>query len=817
MKKIINNINIQKLLIAFLLLQPIVDLITSLTYRYMGSFATLGVIVKGLFVVFLIFFVLFKYKFKERKTSTIFIMLFSIYEIIYLLMNIYVKSNIVFISELKSSIKTFFAPVVIILLYDILKNEKFNIKSRVFSYILIEYVILIFIANLTGTSFNTYYGDKIGSIGWFYAGNDIGSILISLFPILYFYFIKNFNFIYLLLILLSIYVILGIGTKVSAFGLGIIILVLLIASIINFIFKKNKLKLKKNLVTLFIIILFTLILLPSCPIIKNMHLHYNNANENVEVKPNDSVDNSEVIDELIFSGRTEFKEEALKRYNSLDFFQKLFGMGYVDENNQEYKLVERDHYDIFFNHGIIGSILQLFVLVFIFGYMIILIFKKPINNLFRMNLENYVIAIVLMIGISFYSGHILLNPSVGIYFSTILISLFFRVYNIYKNPFKKEKNNKITIMALHLKPGGIEKFISATSNFLSKKYDVEIVSVYKYNKNEMVDINNKVKIKYLSDEKIKPNKEDIALCLKNKKIFSLIKEILIAIKIIYLKNIKMIKYIKNCDSSIIISTRIEHNSILSEYGSPSSLKVVTEHNYYSKKYSEKVLNSCSDVDYFVVSTNDQADYYKKLFTGIKTKIIKIPFGLENVPKNTSKLNNYNLIAIGRLSKEKGFDDLIDLFSKLIEKNNKFKLKIIGYGDEEENLKKMIKSLNLEKSVKLCGRKNSEEIMSELLNSSMLLMTSHTESFGIVLIEAMSCGVPCIIFDDAKGACEIIEEDYNGFKIKNRDKEQYISKILNIFNDKEKLKQMGINAKNYSKKFDIKNIESSWFDVLEEDI
>ena len=49
---------------------------------------------------------------------------------------------------------------------------------------------------------------------------------------------------------------------------------------------------------------------------------------------------------------------------------------------------------------------------------------------------------------------------------------------------------------------------------------------------------------------------------------------------------------------------------------------------------------------------------------------------------------------------------------------------------------------------------------------MLLMTSHTESFGIVLIEAMSCGVPCIIFDTARGACEIIEDDYNGFKIKN---------------------------------------------------
>lgn len=814
MKKLINSINIEKVLLIFLVLQPIVDLITSLTYRFLGSFATLGVIVKGLFVVMLILFVLFRYKFKDRKFSTIFIILFSIYEIIYLLLNITLKSNIVLISELKSSIKTFFAPLIIVTLYDILKNEKFNIKSRIFSYILIEYVVLIFIANITGTSFNTYVGNKVGSIGWFYAGNDIGSILICLLPILYFYFIKNFKPYYLLFILLSIYVILGIGTKVTALGLAIIIVLIFFLSIFNYIFKKNELKLKKNMLTLLVIVAFAGILLPTSPIIKNMEMHYNDANEDAEVN---NKDDSEVIDDLIFSGRTEFKQKALKRYKKAGVMQKMFGMGYVDKNNKEYKLVERDYYDIFFNHGIIGSILQSTVYLFIIGNIIALIFKKPVKNLFRMNIENYVISFILMLGISFYSGHVLLNPSVGIYFATLLLSLYFRMCNIYKTTLKKESNNKLTIMALHLKPGGIEKFISTTSKFLAKHYDVEIVSVYKYKKSEIVDIDKKVKVKYLLEEKYKPNKDKIKLCLKNKDVFKLVKEICFAIKVLYLKNISMINYIKNCDSSIIISTRIEHNSILSEYGNSSCLKIATEHNYYTKKYSEKVLNSCSDIDYFVVSTNDQANYYEKLFTGIKTKIIKIPFALENIPKKSSKLDNYNLIAIGRLSQEKGFDDLIDLFSKLIEKNNKFKLNIIGYGAEEENLRNQIKSLKIGKNVELCGRKNSEEIIEALLNSSMLLMTSHTESFGIVLIEAMSCGVPCIIFDDARGACEIIEEGYNGFKISNRDKEEYINKILDIFNDKKKLKEMGKNAKKYSKKFDIKEIEASWLEVLEEDL
>ena len=818
MKNIINKINIEKVLIIFLLFQPLVDLITSLTYRYFGSFATLGVVVKGLFIVLFILFLYIKYEFKDRKISTIYVVIFIIYEIIYLLLNFLLKSNVVIISELKNSIKTFFVPLTLILLYDLLKNEKFNIKSRIFSYILIEYVILIVVANLTGTSFDTYNGDKIGTIGWFYAGNDIGSILVCLFPILYFYCVKNFNPIFLVFLILSVYVILGIGTKVSSLGITIILLLLIILCIFNYIFKKNKLKLKKNLIILSILIFFVTILLPISPIIKNMQLHYDNVNLNNKnnsitdsISPKDDLD---AIDDIIFSGRTEFKKATKDRYETSNLLEKLFGMGYVDEKNEEYKLIERDYYDIFFNHGVVGITIYFASFVFIIVNIFILILKKPINNLFRMNIENYVISIVLMLGISFYSGHILLNPSVGIYFSTIFISLFFRIYNIYKEPFKTKNNNKITIMALHLKPGGIEKFISSTSKFLSKNYDVEIVSVYEFKQNEIINIDKNIKIKYLLNEKQKPNKNKIIICLKSKKYLKFLKEIFVAVKIIILKNIKMIKYISNCDSGIIISTRIEHNSILSEYGNGHILKIATEHNYYNKKYSQRVLNSCSDIDYFIVSTEDQKKYYQNLFTGINTNVLKIPFGISNIPKTSAKLDNYNLIAIGRLSKEKGFDDLIKIFSNIIKKNNKFKLKIIGYGPEEENLKNQIKALKLEKNVVLCGQMNSKQIQDELLKSSMLLMTSHTESFGIVLIEAMSCGVPCIIFDDAKGACEIIIDDYNGFKIKNRDNIKYIDKILNIFDNNEKLVELGKNAKKYSKNFEIKKIEAQWLNLLE---
>lgn len=808
MKKIIDKINIEKILIIFLLFQPIIDLITSLSVRFLSNFTTLGVIIKGMFLLFLLIYILIKYKFKDRKISTIFLIIFILYEMIYLLLNITLKSNIVLMSEIKNSIKTFFIPISITCLYDIFKNEKFKINSRYFAYILIEYVILILIASITGTAFKTYLGDKIGTIGWFYAGNDISVILISLFPILYYCSVKNFNIVFILSCIISIFAILEIGTKVSSFGLVLIYILMMILSIINYIIKRNKINYKKEITILLLLGIFISFLLPKMPIVSNLKMQYDNKYQSVNLDPD--TDDADLIDDMIFSGRTKFKNASLKRYKNANIALKLFGLGYVDKNNNEYKLVERDHYDILFNHGIIGFIMIYFTIFYITFLILKKIFSKSIKEIFRLDIEIYLFIPILMFIISLYSGHVLLNPAVGIYFSFIIINLYFKI----NNTFNKMANKKITVMALHLKPGGIERFISTTTKFLSKKYDIEIVSVYEYDKNEIVDIPKNIKVKYLLPKECKPNKEIIKKYLNEKRYLLVIKELFIALKIIILKNTKMIKYIKKCNSDIIISTRSEHNLILSEYSKPFILKIATEHNYYSKKYSRKVVNSCNNIDYFVVSTDDQKNYYEELFLNSKTKVIKIPFALEDIPKKESKLNNYNLISVGRLSKEKGFDDMINIFSKLLKQNPKFKLKIIGYGNEEGNLYNQIKKLKLEDKIILCGRKTSEEIQEELLNSSFFLLTSHTESFGIVLIEAMSCGVPCIIFDSAKGALEIVKNEYNGFVIKSRDEDKYVNTILNVFKDKSKLQKLGINAKRKSNEFDIKKIEKQWLNLLE---
>ena len=132
---------------------------------------------------------------------------------------------------------------------------------------------------------------------------------------------------------------------------------------------------------------------------------------------------------------------------------------------------------------------------------------------------------------------------------------------------------KITILALHLNYGGIERFITNLANSICDDYNIEIVSTYKILDKPFFKLNKNIKVKYLINN-LNPNKNEIKKYLKEYRFIKLFKELLISIKVLYLKKHSMIKYIKNCDSDIIISTRDIHNKWLGKYGKKNILKIV---------------------------------------------------------------------------------------------------------------------------------------------------------------------------------------------------------------------------------------------------
>ena len=328
------------------------------------------------------------------------------------------------------------------------------------------------------------------------------------------------------------------------------------------------------------------------------------------------------------------------------------------------------------------------------------------------------------------------------------------------------KNRNIVILALHLGAGGAEKVICNVANILCKNNNVTIISTYKLSDKPAFEIDEKVKIEYLMTN-LQPNKRQLKTALKHLHIIDFIKEAIHSMKILYLRKKLMIKKIKQIEADIIISTRILHNNWVGKYAKKRIIKIAQEHNYHNnnKKYIKKLIKSLKNIDYLMPTSKGLSNFYEGKIG--KTKIKYIPNYVERKIDEVSELKNKVIISVGRLEQVKGFPDLIDVFAIFQKDHPEWSLKIVGKGSQEELLRNKIRAMNLQDKVFLIGEKNTEELAEEYYNASLYVMTSYSESFGLVLLEAASFGLPLIAFDSAEGAKEIIQNGQNGYLIQNR--------------------------------------------------
>ena len=377
---------------------------------------------------------------------------------------------------------------------------------------------------------------------------------------------------------------------------------------------------------------------------------------------------------------------------------------------------------------------------------------------------------------------------------------------------------KITIFSLHLGYGGIEKCVVNLANLLVDNYEVEIVSTYKLDDTPAFEIDDRVKIKYLIT-KYKPNREEWKESLKKLRIFKFLKETYKGVWVLINRRRKTVEAMKKCDSDIAISTRDLFNKWMGANINKKIYKIAWEHNHHHNniEYAKKVVNSCKNMDTLVLVSDSLRNYYKKMMKdeNYKCKCVFIPNMLDYIPRVPSKLKNNNLIAVGRFSKEKGFVDLIEVINELRNRYPKFDfhLDLIGDGSEKNKIVDKIYEYKLNDYVKVHGYLKKKDLNKLLNVGTIYLMTSFTESFGIVLIEAMSHGLPCIAYTSAEGANELITNDYNGYLIENRSIDDMIDKIMYLFNNEDKIKELGKNARNFSLNYTSDNIKKEWLDLL----
>ena len=379
---------------------------------------------------------------------------------------------------------------------------------------------------------------------------------------------------------------------------------------------------------------------------------------------------------------------------------------------------------------------------------------------------------------------------------------------------------KVTILALHLGFGGVEKSIASLANMLykTKQYNVEIISVYKLYDKPSFEIASGVSITYLLD--YGPNRKEFKEAILSKNIFKIFKEGIKGIKLLTLKYLKTKKAIKNINSDYIITTRYLHNKMVGKYANKNIIKIAEEHNnkLYDKKYTTNVIKSLKNIDYFAPVSKQLTQFYtSKLikYNNHHTKVVYIPNSIGDVPVIESSSKNHNIISVGRLEKEKGMEDLVRMFAQIL-KDKKYAdwtLSIIGDGSEMKNLKDLASSLNVQDKVIFTGFLEKASLEQEYIQSSIYVMLSYNESFGLVLVEAGSYAVPVLAYESAKGPQEIIQDGVNGYLIDGRNEDLMKSKLCQLMDNETLRYNMGQAGKKMALEYTNDEVTRKWVELL----
>lgn len=224
----------------------------------------------------------------------------------------------------------------------------------------------------------------------------------------------------------------------------------------------------------------------------------------------------------------------------------------------------------------------------------------------------------------------------------------------------------------------------------------------------------------------------------------------------------------------------------------ASVSNVYDYGYRIKKYHK-----------IIVLTNEDKECNWKGWNNV----VVIPNPITRSDYGYSDCQSKKAIAAGRLVSQKNFISLVRIWSRVAELYPDWILEIWGNGAQEKMLQALIKELSLEDKVLLKGF--TSNLLNEMETASMFLLSSEFEGFPLVLIEAMSVGLPVVSYACPTGPRDIIEDEGNGYLISMNDEKMFANRICTLIENNELRNRMGREAVRTSKRYQIDKIIDQW--------
>lgn len=229
--------------------------------------------------------------------------------------------------------------------------------------------------------------------------------------------------------------------------------------------------------------------------------------------------------------------------------------------------------------------------------------------------------------------------------------------------------------------------------------------------------------------------------------------------------------------------------------------------WITNRWMAQLDQKVKQLDRFVVLTHEDATYWKGL---PNLTVIPNPITIEQ--GIVSDCSSKQVIAVGRYTYQKGFDFLISAWKIVHEKHPDWTLYIYGGGKKEE-LQPLVEKYGLGNTLKLNGPVSP--IREKYQKSSIFVLSSRFEGLPLVLMEAMSTGLPPVSFACPCGPKDIIHDGEDGILCENGNIQQLAAGICRLIEDEQLRKEMGRKAAQNIQRFSLENIMTQWDDLLQE--
>jgi glycosyltransferase involved in cell wall biosynthesis len=279
-------------------------------------------------------------------------------------------------------------------------------------------------------------------------------------------------------------------------------------------------------------------------------------------------------------------------------------------------------------------------------------------------------------------------------------------------------------------------------------------------------------------------------------------------------DLAIIRYLRSAKDGILVTTRPALNLLSARFAPKRVIRIGQDHmnlGSYKPSLRDAMVKTYPRLDAVAVLTEHDREDWRQALGGTPLRLECIPNGIPPWPLAPATLDHKVIIAAGRLGNQKGFDLLLDAFAMVSAKHPDWQLDIFGGGDWKDRLTAQIETLGLAGKARLPGI--TKRLDREFLRASMYVLSSRKEGLPMVLLEAMTAGLPPVAFDCPTGPREVISNGKDGLLIPPEDPVALAAGICELIESPELRRAMGAAAIETSARYSIPVVRAAWEELF----